>query len=141
MISNVSDDAILSVKEVIYLDYQKITASLIGNATHDAEIKLARDSENRYGDFRMAVRNRDGETMYFPVRCFGKLAEGLKGIKKGTKVFVDGELEIASIEDEEGSKRMTFRVVANTYRILADGNKSSSVRHYAQGKRSHLKLA
>ena len=107
------------------VDYQKISAFLIGNATHDAEIKLARDSENRYGDFRLAVRNRAGETQFFPVRCFGKLVEGLAGIKKGTKVFVDGELEIASFDGEDGNKRVTFRVLANTYRILANGRKSS----------------
>jgi single-stranded DNA-binding protein len=107
------------------MDYQKITASLIGNATHDAEIKLARDSEHRYGDFRLAVRNREGETNYFPIRCFGKLAEGIMGIKKGTKVFVDGELEIASFAGEDGDKRMTFRVVANTYRVLAGGRNSA----------------
>ena len=107
------------------VDYQKISAFLIGNATHDAEIKLARDSENRYGDFRLAVRNRAGETQFFPVRCFGKLAEGLAGIKKGTKVFVDGELEIASFDGEDGNKRVTFRVLANTYRILVNGRKSS----------------
>src|SRR5688572_11126058 len=80
---------------VMHVDYQKITASLIGNATHYAEIKLAHDSESRYCDFRMAVRNRAGETTYFPVRCFGKLVAGTKGIKKGTKVFVDGELEVS----------------------------------------------
>ena len=113
-------------KGVMHVDYQKITAFLIGNATHDAEVKLARDSEHRYGDFRLAVRNRNEVTTYFPVRCFGKLAEGVTAITKGTKLFVDGELEIASFDGEDGNKRMTFRVVANTYRILAGGRKSSS---------------
>ena len=106
------------------MDYHKIAAILIGNATRDAEIKVARDSENRYGDFRLAVRNRSGETQFFPLRCFGKLADGLPGVKKGTKVFVDGELEIASFEGEDGNKRMTFRIVANTYRILSNGRKT-----------------
>ena len=108
------------------MDYQKITAFLIGNVTQDAEIKLARDSEHRYGDFRLAVRNRAGETQFFPVRCFGRLAEGLTGIKKGTKVFVDGELEIASFDSEDGNRRMTFRILANTYRILASGHRSET---------------
>jgi single-stranded DNA-binding protein len=103
------------------MDYQKITASLIGNATRDAEIKLARDSENRYGDFHMAVRNHTGETLYVPVRCFGKVAEGIASIKKGTKIFVQGNLEIASFANGEGDKRVTFRVVASAYRILAPG--------------------
>ena len=110
---------------MIHVDYQKITVSLIGNATHDAEIKEAKESGNRYGDFRLAVRNRKEETNYFPVRCFGKLAESVTGIKKGTKLFVDGELEISSFTGEEGGKRMTFRVVANTYRILAGGRSAA----------------
>jgi single-stranded DNA-binding protein len=105
------------------MDYQKITTFLIGNAVADAEVKLARDSEHRYGDFRLAVRNRSGETTYFPVRCFGKLAAGLVGIMKGTQVFVDGELEVSSFDGEDGNKRMTFRVVANTFRILSGGRK------------------
>jgi single-stranded DNA-binding protein len=107
---------------------------LIGNATHNAEIKLARDSEHRYGDFRLAVRNRQGETTYFPVRCFGKLVEGLTGVTKGAKVFVDGELEIASFDGEDGNKRMTFRVVANTYRILTAGRNGSPEPSVAQSQ-------
>ncbi len=67
------------------------------------------------------MRNRQGETVFFPVRCFGKLANGVRAIQKGTKLFVDGELEIGSFTGEEGEKRMTFRIVANTFRILANG--------------------
>lgn len=104
------------------MDYQHIAVFLIGNATQDAEIKQAKESGNRYGDFRLAVRNRAGDTNYFPVRCFGKLTEGMVGIQKGTKLFVEGELEIVSFTGDEGNKRMTFRVVANTYRILSNGH-------------------
>ena len=100
-----------------------MTVSLIGNATHDAEIKQAKESGKRYGDFRLAVRDRNGETSYFPVRCFGKLAEGVGAIKKGTRLFVPGELEISSFTGEEGQKQMTFRVVAETYRILGGGRR------------------
>src|SRR6476660_3092548 len=106
------------------MDYQKISAYLIGNATHDAEVKQAKERDTHYGDFRLAVRNRTGETTYFPIRCFGKLADGLTAVRKGAKVFVDGELEITSFAGEEGGKRMTFRVVANTYRILGGGRRT-----------------
>jgi single-strand DNA-binding protein len=104
---------------VIYVDYQRITVSLIGNVTQDAEVKQAQESGKVYGDFRLAVRNRQGETCYYPIRCFGKLAESVIHLKKGARVFVDGELEISSFEGEDGGKRMTFRVVANSYRILS----------------------
>ena len=84
---------------MIHLDYQGISVHLIGNATHDAEIKQAKESGNRYGDFRLAVRNRNEETTYFPVRCFGKLADSVTHIKKGDKLFVAGELEMGSFAD------------------------------------------
>jgi single stranded DNA-binding protein len=96
---------------------------LIGNATHDAEVKQAKESGNAYGDFRVAVRNRNDETTFFPVRCFGKLAESVTNIKKGTKLFVAGKLELGSFADDEGNKRMAFKVVADTYRILGGGRK------------------
>ena len=84
------------------LDYQRITAHLIGNATRDADAKLGRESGKSYGDFHLAVRVRKERTTYFPVRCFGKLMDGMKGIKKGTEVFVDGEMKIASFKGEDG---------------------------------------
>lgn len=104
------------------MDYQKISVCLIGNATKDAEVKAAKESGHVYGDFIVAVRDQKQETHFFPVRCFGKLAESVTAIKKGAKLFVEGKLEMSSFEGAEGGKRMTFRVVANTYRILGSGH-------------------
>jgi single-strand DNA-binding protein len=110
------------------MDYQHISAYLIGNATRDGEVKQAKKEEgNLYGDFTVAVRNRKDETTFFPVRCFGKLAESVTNIVKGTKVFVDGDLEISSFEGEDGGRRTRFRVLANTYRILAKGRRDAGV--------------
>ncbi len=103
------------------LDYQKISVYLIGNATHDGEVKTAKESGKQYGDFRLAVRDRNDQTTYFPVRCFGKLAESVVNVRCGAKLFVDGDLEISAYADDEGAKRMGIKVVANTYRILSGG--------------------
>jgi hypothetical protein len=35
-----------------------------------------------------------------------------------------GELELGSFADDEGYKRMAFKVVANTYRILSGGSQA-----------------
>jgi single-strand DNA-binding protein len=105
------------------MDYQRVSAYLIGNATRDGEVKQAKESGKAYGDFDLAVRNRNEETTYYPVRCFGKLAESVTNIVKGTKVFVDGDLEISTFEGEDGGKRTRFRVLANTYRILGKGRR------------------
>jgi single-stranded DNA-binding protein len=72
------------------------------------------------------VRNRAGETNYFPVRCFGKLAESMTAIKRGTKLFIQGELEISGFVTDEGNKQMTFRVTAETYRILGHSKQASA---------------
>lgn len=106
------------------MDYQKITVLLIGNVTQNAVIKAAKESGRAYGDFHLAVRNRQGESTYFPIRCFGKLAESVTAIKKGAKLFVEGELEITAFEGAEGGKQMKFRVVANTYGNLDNGHQS-----------------
>ena len=108
------------------MDYQRISVSLIGNATKDAAVKQAKESGNAYGDFTVAVRDRQQETHFFPVRCFGKLAERVTNIKKGAKVFVDGELELGSFAGEDGKKQMTFRVLASAYRLLGNGRQPAA---------------
>jgi len=55
---------------------------------------------------------------FFPVRVFGKLAETCEEVKKGAKVLVEGRLDISEYTGQEGQKRMTFRILADTYRLL-----------------------
>ena len=105
------------------MDYQHMAVFLIGNATQDAQVKQAKGGGQPYADFRLAVRNRAGETSYFPIRCFGKLAASVTAIKKGTKLFVAGDLELSSFTGDEGGKRMMFRVLADTYRLLDGGRR------------------
>lgn len=52
------------------------------------------------------------------MRVLGKLAETCEKVKKGTKVLVEGKLDILEYTDQQGQKRMTFRVLADTYRLL-----------------------
>jgi len=105
------------------MDYQRIAVFLIGNATRDGRVRRARESGIQYGEFRLAVRQRDGQTVYYPVVCFDGLAGGVAGITKGTKVFVDGDLELSSFVGDDGQMQMSFRVVAHTYRILGAGRR------------------
>ena len=106
------------------MDYQRIF--LIGNATKDAQVKRAKTSDNEYGDFTLAVSNRKDETTFYPVRCFGKLTKGVSGIRKGVRVFVEGTLDISSFTGDDGAKRMTYRVIANTFRILSNGRRAAA---------------
>lgn len=99
------------------MDYQRII--LLGNASRDAEIKQAKETGNKYADFTVAVRyGKDQPTTFFPVRVFGPPSEHCEKIKKGDRVMVDGRLEVSEYTDDEGDKKMSYRVVADTYRRL-----------------------
>jgi len=49
---------------------------------------------------------------------FGKLAETCATVKKGVKVLVEGRLDISEHTDKEDQKRTSFRILADTYRLL-----------------------
>ena len=97
------------------MDYQKLV--LVGNATKDAEVQQPK-GKTAYADFTLAVSRTKEQTTFFPVRVFGKLAETCEMVKKGAKVLVEGRLDISEYTDEEGQKKMSFRVLADTYRLL-----------------------
>jgi single-strand DNA-binding protein len=71
-----------------------------------------------HADFTVAVSRTKDQTTFFPIRVFGKLAESCENVKKGTKVLLDGKLDISEYTDKGGQKRMTFRILADTYRLL-----------------------
>ena len=58
------------------------------------------------------------QTTFFPVRVFAKLAEASQNVKNGVELLVDGSLDISEYTDNEGQKRMSFRVLADAYRLL-----------------------
>ena len=97
------------------MDYQKMI--IVGNATKDAEIHQS-EGKAAYGDFTLAVSRTKDETTFFPVRVFGKLAETCENVQKGVKLLEDGKLDISEYADKEGQKRMTFGILADTYRLL-----------------------
>ena len=97
------------------MDYQKLI--IVGNATKDAEVKQS-EGKVAYADFTLGVSRTKDRTTFYPIRVFGSLAESCEKVKKGVKVLVDGNLDISEYADKEGQKRMTFRILADTYRLL-----------------------
>jgi single-strand DNA-binding protein len=97
------------------MDYQKII--LVGNTTKTAQINQP-EGKIVYTDFTLAVSRTKDETTFFPVRVFGKLAESCQTLKKGAKVLVEGKLDVSEYTAEDASKRMSFRILADTYRLL-----------------------
>lgn len=98
------------------MDYNKLI--IVGNLIRDAEVKQARETGSSYADFTVAVSRNENDKAFYPVRAFGKLGESCESLKKGDRILVEGEFEVSSYEDENGGKRMNFRIIADTYRRL-----------------------
>ena len=90
---------------------------LMGRLTKDVEKKMTKNKKEIYC-FTLAVpRKLDKETVDF-VDCiaFSKLGEIIeKYTSKGTKIIVNGELNINHYEDKDGNKRTSTIIVVNDF--------------------------
>ncbi len=69
-------------------------ASVIGNATKDAELKVSKDGVS-YVTFRLAVSGNQEKPTFYNVVVFGKYGEAIqKHITKGREIFISGRLEV-----------------------------------------------
>jgi single-strand DNA-binding protein len=86
---------------------QNITIS--GNVGKDAELRTVRDTQVL--SFNVGVKNgfgRDAGSVWYRCSLWGKAAEAFAGsIKKGTKVFITGEL---THDEYEGKPQFNVRV-------------------------------
>lgn len=97
---------------------------LIGNLGRDPEMRFT-PSGKPVTEFSLAVnRRRRGEndaeeTDWFRVICWDRLAEiADQFLTRGTKVFVEGRLQIRRYTSNEGQERTAIEVVANDLLIL-----------------------
>ena len=98
---------------------------LIGNLTRDPETRQTKNGIP-YCRFSLAVnrRKREGQNQpeadFIPILCWRNLAELCqKYLAKGRKCGVVGRLEVHSYEDQEGTKRTAFEVVADNVEFLS----------------------
>lgn len=96
----------------------------IGRITRDIDLTTT-NSGISVAKFNVAVdrkfRNEDGEkiTDFFNVVVWRTLAENIaKYCKKGSKVFLSGELQNSSWEAEDGTRRYKTELVANECEFL-----------------------
>jgi single-strand DNA-binding protein len=80
-----------------------------GNVGKDAELRTVRDSQVL--GFNVGVKNgfgKDARSVWYRCSLWGKAAEAFSGsLKKGTKVFVSGEL---THDEYEGKPQFNVRV-------------------------------
>jgi single-strand DNA-binding protein len=97
-------------------------AMIIGNLGRDPEMRYTANGQavtqftvavNR--NYRDAAGEWKEETEWFRVVCWGPLAERTaEYLRKGRKVYVEGRLQTRSWEGQDGQKRYTTELVANT---------------------------
>ena len=114
--------------------YQQII--IIGNLGRDPSLRYTSNGK-AVTDFTVAVNNRVQEggewkdkTTWFRVTCWDRLAETANQyLKKGSKVFVAGRVDVSTWTDKQGETRATLELTAREVKFLdgrqADGEGSS----------------
>ena len=98
-----------------------------GNLGKDAELKKAEHSE--VAKFAVAVNERwtdkskvkHERTDWFFVEVWGPAATFAAGLKKGTPVSIEGKVRTGEYTDENGVKRYTWTVIADSIRKIDYG--------------------
>jgi len=113
---------------------------LMGNLTRNPELRYV-PSGTAVATFGLAVNRvyntqageRKEEVCFVQIVVWGRRAE-LCGeyLSKGSPIFVEGRLQYRSWEDQNGQKRNTIEVVANSVQFLGRGTKESADTHPPQ---------
>jgi single-strand DNA-binding protein len=102
---------------------------IVGRLGADPEIKTV-SSGNNVARLSLATSEnwvgKDGQrqerTEWHRVVVWGKLADLCgKYLSKGRQVYLEGRLQTRSWEDQQGQKRYTTEIVANTVQFLGGG--------------------
>jgi single-strand DNA-binding protein len=99
---------------------------IIGNLGRDPEMRYTPSGQavtqftvacNR--NYKDAQGDRQEETEWFRVVAWGQQAEfAAEYLRKGAKVFVEGRIQTRQWEGQDGQKRYTTELVANTIQNL-----------------------
>jgi len=99
---------------------------VIGNTGSDPEMRFTPDGKP-VTNFSLATNRTytgaDGEkvekTTWFKVTCWNKLAETVNQyLAKGRQVYVEGRVELQEWEGEDGTKRSSMGIIANSVVFL-----------------------
>lgn len=100
------------------------SVNLIGNVTHDIEMKPIGNGRNVV-NFTLAVRNPFKNEGVDFIRCsaFGKAAELLNSyVKKGQKIAVEGRVSTSSYTDKDGNSRTSMDILLTQFHFIESKN-------------------
>lgn len=96
-------------------------ANIIGNLGKEPELRYTSNGKP-VTQFSVAVNRKQGEqeiTDWYNIQCWGKLAEVIGPLlHKGSKVYVDGRLQIRQYETQDGRKGTSVEIVAADIQLL-----------------------
>jgi len=107
---------------------------LVGNLGKDPEVRHL-ENGTAVANFTIATSesykdregNRVDQTEWHNVVVWRKLAEIAENyLKKGSQIYLEGKLRTRSWEDQQGNKRYTTEVVADTFTMLGKKEDSSN---------------
>lgn len=101
---------------------------LIGNLTKDIDLKFQAGSGLAIGKFTLAVaRQKKGETDFINCIAFGKTAETMSQyLFKGSKVAIEGHIQIGSYTNKENHKVYTTDVVIDRFEFVGGKNEGQA---------------
>lgn len=114
---------------------------LIGHVGKDPEVKSF-DGGNKNASFSLATsktyKDKSGEkktdTTWHNIVVWGKLAEIIeKYVKKGSKIYVEGEIKNRSYE-KDGQTKYISEIVASSMEMLGEKSDSSHTERTTSGK-------
>lgn len=96
-------------------------AILSGNVGADPQFKST--EKTNICNFRIAVNDKfkkDAPPQWFTVTAFGKSADFVNTyIKKGTKVLVEGKIQMEEYTDKDKQKRLFVSIISDNIEILS----------------------
>ena len=112
-----------------------VKVMLIGNLGSDPELRIT-PSGVQLANFSLATSEswtdkageRQERTEWHRIVLWRRLAEVAgQYLKKGSKIYIEGKLQTRSWEDQNGQKRYTTEVVANSMEMLEGGQAAVTV--------------
>ena len=116
-------------------------AILVGTLGKDPVIGQTQNGKD-YANFSLATskkwKNEAGEkqekTSWHSISCWGSLAKVCQYLEKGSKVYLEGEIEYGSYKNKEGVEVPSFKIIASGFDIIKGKERDKEASQHAQDK-------
>lgn len=99
---------------------------LLGNLGRDAETRFSNDNSIAITTFSLATnlakKGRDGnwinETTWHNITAFNVYESTLEGLKKGTRAYIEGRIQIRDYTKQDGTPGKAYDIVADRVTLV-----------------------